>query len=185
MTIYNFQTSCLGYLLLWISSLDNQSSIYVVFTSFNSQKVVLFLNFEGYITIALYVHDFPCLRMSVPRGPTCLFWAVWQLINNSHTSIYCLLCCKHSCFNHHFVVVQLPSRAQLFATPWTVPHQTSLSLTISWSLPKFVSIALVMASSHLILWSSLLLLPSIFPSIRVFSIKSVLHIRWSKYWNLS
>ena len=73
----------------------------------------------------------------------------------------------------------------LFMTPWTVSHQPSLSLTVSWSSPKFMSIKSVMPSNHLILCCPLLLLPSIFPSIRVFSNKSALHIRWPKYWSFS
>ena len=64
------------------------------------------------------------------------------------------------------VVVRLPSHVQLFATPWTVARQASLSITISWSLPKFMSIKSMMPSNHLILCRSLLLLPSIFPIIR-------------------
>ena len=67
------------------------------------------------------------------------------------------------------VVVQLLSCSQLFVTPWTAAHQAFLSLTISQSLPKFMSIELVMPSSHLIFWYPLLLLPSIFPRIRDFS----------------
>ena len=70
------------------------------------------------------------------------------------------------------------------ATPWTAAHRASLSLTISWRLPKLVSIASVMPSSRLILWCPLLL-PSIFPSIRDFSSESSVHIRWPKYWSLS
>ena len=66
------------------------------------------------------------------------------------------------------VVVQSPSRVQLFAILWTKARQASLSLTTSWSSPKFMSIAIVMPSSHLILWHPLFLLPSIFPSIRSF-----------------
>ena len=73
--------------------------------------------------------------------------------------------------------VQLLSRVQLFTTPWTAAHQASLSITNSWSLLKLMSIELVMPSNHLILCHPLLLLPSIFPSIRVFSNESVLHIR--------
>ena len=69
-------------------------------------------------------------------------------------------------------------------TPWTVAQQASLSFTISGSLPKVMSIELVMPSNHLILCRPLLL-PSVFPSFRVFSNKSVLHIRWSKYWSFS
>ena len=73
-----------------------------------------------------------------------------------------------------FSLVQLLSRVQLFATLWTAAHQASLSLTMSWSLPKFTSIALVMPSSHLIFWHPLLLLSSIFPSIRDFSSESAI-----------
>ena len=80
--------------------------------------------------------------------------------------------------------VQLPSYVRLFATPWTAAHQASLSITNSQSLPKF-TIELVMPSNHLILCCPLLLPPSIFPSIRVFSNESVLHIRWPKYWSFS
>ena len=77
--------------------------------------------------------------------------------------------------------VQLLSRVQLFATPWTAARQASLSITNSWSLLKHISIESVMPSNHLILCHPLLLLPSTFPSIRVFSNESVLHIRWPKY----
>ena len=71
------------------------------------------------------------------------------------------------------------------ATPWTAAHSISLSITNSWSLLKFMSIELVMPSSHLILCRPLLLLPSIFAGIMVFLNESVLHIRWPKYWSLS
>ena len=74
---------------------------------------------------------------------------------------------------------------QLCATPWTVACQASLSITNSWSLPKLMFIESVMPSNHLILCRPLLLPPSIFPSIRVFSNESVLHIRWPKYWGFS
>ena len=83
------------------------------------------------------------------------------------------------------VVVQLPSRVRLFLTPWTATCQASLSPTISRSLPKFMFIASVMPSSHLILSHPLLLLPSIFPSIRDFSNESFVCIRWLKYWSFS
>ena len=83
------------------------------------------------------------------------------------------------------VTVQLPSQVQLFATSWTAACQGSLSLTISWSLPKFMLVASVMLSSHLILWCPLFLLPSIFLSIRDFSNESSVRIRWSKYWSFS
>ena len=77
------------------------------------------------------------------------------------------------------------SRVRLFATPWTTAHQASLSINNSWSLFTLMSIESVMPSNHLILCHSLLLLPSVFPSIRVFSNESVLHIRWPKYWSFS
>ena len=81
--------------------------------------------------------------------------------------------------------VQWHSCVQLLATPWTAAHQASLSITNSWSPPKPVSIVSVMPSNHFILCCPLLLLPSIFPSIRVFSNESALCIRWSKYWSFS
>ena len=80
--------------------------------------------------------------------------------------------------------VQSLSSVQLFETPWTA-CQASLSITSSWSLLKLMSIELVMPSNHLILCHPLLLPPSIFPSIRVFSNESVLRIRWPKYWSFS
>ena len=83
------------------------------------------------------------------------------------------------------VVVQSLSCVRLFATPWTAAHQASLSFAISGSLLKFISIESVMPSNHLILSCPLLLLPSIFPSIRVFSNESVLNIRWPKHWSFS
>ena len=84
-----------------------------------------------------------------------------------------------------FVVVQSLSYVQLFATPRTAARQAPLSSTISQGLLKFLSIESVMLSNHLILCCPLLLLPSIFLSIRVFSSESALHIRWPKYWSFS
>ena len=84
-----------------------------------------------------------------------------------------------------FSSVQSLSSVQLFATPWTAVLKASLSITNSWSPPKLMSIESVMPSSHLILCRPLLLLPSVFPSIRVFSNESALCIRWPKYWSFS
>ena len=81
--------------------------------------------------------------------------------------------------------VQSLSHNQLFVTPWTAAHQASLPITNSWSLLKLMCIESVIPSNHLILCHPLLLLPSIFPSIRVFSSDSVLHIRWPNYWSFS
>ena len=84
-----------------------------------------------------------------------------------------------------FISVQSLSRVQLSVTPWTTAYQASLSITNSQSLLKFTSIKLVMPSNRLILCHPLLFLPSIFPSIQVFSNESVLRIRWPKYWSFN
>ena len=89
------------------------------------------------------------------------------------------------CFRTQFSSVQSLSHVQLFATPWTAAHQASLSITNSQSLLKLMSIESVMLTNHLILCHLLLLLPSIFLTIRVFSNESALHIRWPKYWSFS
>ena len=89
------------------------------------------------------------------------------------------------CFKVQFRSVQSLSRVRLFGTPWTAARQASLSITNSWSSPKLMSIESVMPSNHLILCRPLLLLPSIFPSIKVFSDESALCIRWPKYWSFS
>ena len=86
---------------------------------------------------------------------------------------------------HQFSSVQSLSRVQLFATPWTAARQVSLSITKSQSLLKLMSIELVMPFNHLILCHPLLLLPSIFPKVRVFSNESALHVRWPEYWSFS
>ena len=96
-------------------------------------------------------------------------------INNNTSLLGCI----------QFSSVQSLSHVQLFASPWTAVRQASLSITNSQSLPKLMSIESVMPSNHLILYRSLLLLPSIFTSIRVFSNESVLPIRWPKYWSFS
>ena len=84
-----------------------------------------------------------------------------------------------------FSSVHLLSHVQLFVIPWTEAHEASLSITNSQSLLKLMSSESVMPSNHLILCHSLFLLPSIFPSNRVFSSKSAFHIRWPKYWSFS
>ena len=84
-----------------------------------------------------------------------------------------------------FSSVQLLSHVQLFATPWTIAYQASLSIINSWGLPKLMPIESVIPSNHLILCHPLFLLPWIFPSIRAFSNESALRIRWSKYWSFN
>ena len=87
--------------------------------------------------------------------------------------------------NIQFSSVQLLSYLWLVATPWTAACQASLSITNSWSLLKLMSVESVMPSNHLILCCPFLPPPSIFPSIRVFSHESLLHIRWTKYWSFN
>ena len=87
--------------------------------------------------------------------------------------------------NYYISSVQFLSCVRLFATPWTTARQASISMTNSQSLLKLMSIESIMPSNHLILYGPLLFLPSIFPSIRVFSEKSVLHITWPKDWSFS
>ena len=103
------------------------------------------------------------------QGLCCLF-----LFSLHHVYVYMLL-----------LMVHLLSRVRIFATPWTAAPRASLSFTVSWSLPKLMSIESVMPSNHLILCHPFIFLPSIFPSIRVFSNESARHIRWPKYWSFS
>ena len=85
----------------------------------------------------------------------------------------------------HTFIVQLLSHVWLFATPWTEAHQAFLSFTISLNLLKLISIESMMPSNHLVLCCPLFLLPSIFPSLRVFSSELALHIKWPKHWRFS
>ena len=108
----------------------------------------------------------PCLKLSHLEARE------WYLFTN----LLIVTCCCHCCSITY---------VWLFATPWTTAHQASLSLTISQSLPKFMSITSMIPSSHLILWHPLLLLPSIFSIIRDFSNELAVRIRWPKYWSFS
>ena len=111
-----------------------------------------------------------------------LIWFFFFSSLETYHWTYCQVDNRHSV---QFNSVQSLSHIQVFVTPWTAAHQAYLCITNSHSLPKLMSIELVMPSNHLILCHPLLLLPSIFPSIRVFSSESVLHIRWPKYWSFS
>ena len=94
--------------------------------------------------------------------------------------------CQYQCpRDRWYSSVQLLSHVQLFATPWTARSMPGLPITNSWNPPKPMSIESVIPSNHLILYCPLLLLPSIFPSIKIFSNESALHIRWPKYWSFS
>ena len=104
----------------------------------------------------------------------CYYNPSWLPIHVYNNSFYT----KRLLFSHSVLT-------ELFATPWTAARQASLSLTISQSLLKLMSIELMMSSNHLIFCHPLLLLPSVFPSIRVFSNESALRIRWPEYWSFS
>ena len=110
-----------------------------------------------------------------------------ECFNFSHTlrSVFSFALSERSDFSSSLLVVELLSRVQLFATPWTAAYQASLFFAISQGVLKLMSIESMMPSSHLILCHPLLLLPSIFLSIRVFCSELALHIRWPKYWNFS
>ena len=100
----------------------------------------------------------------------------------THTHTHTHTHTQNQCCNG-FSSVQSLSRVRPFATPWNAARQASLSITTSWSLLRLMSIESVMPSNHLILCHPLLLLPSVFPNIRVFSNESALHIMWPKYWS--
>jgi len=104
---------------------------------------------------------------------------------HNHLTMTNKLMLNHKNWKATISSVQSLSRVWLFATPWIAAHQASLSISNSQSLPKLMSIELVIPSNYLILCHPLLLPPSIFSSIRVFSNESILHIRWSKYWSFS
>ena len=110
-----------------------------------------------------------------------------DLLHFSQQFWFLIQCCWSYSLEHplQFSSVQSLSCVWLFVTPWTTARQASLSITNSPSLPILMSVESVMPSNHLILRCPLLLLPSIFPCVRVFSNKSALHIRWPKYWNFS
>ena len=138
---------------------------------------------------------------SGPQGPSAAHPCPSALtVNLGHFYLFPVICVRGQAiqetewcswdkqhFNPSFsgVVIQPLSHVQLFVNPWTAAHQASLSLTVSQSLLKLMSIESVMLSNHLILCHPRLLPPSIFPSIRVFSNESILCIRWPKYWSFS
>ena len=127
------------------------------------------------------IHGEQCTPCPPAPSPSC---SLPKTIGNSDTCHSMDEIWRHAKWNK--LVIQFShSRVWLFVAPWTAACQASLSITKSWSLFKFMSVKSVIPSSHLILYRSLLLLPSIFPSITVFSNESVLRIRWPKYWSFS
>ena len=129
------------------------------------------------------------ITRSVFESQPCLSIAVWPwLWTYFSTGVMRVLSpriIKRQNGSRVVLIIQLLSRVRLFPTPWTVAPKVPLSSTMSQSLLKFMFIESVMLSSYLFLCHSLLLLPSIFPSIRVFSNESALHIKWPEYWSFS
>ena len=134
---------------------------------------VCFFYFTNYFIIATFHQNELKYDFFIPTRSLCndIYYYHWSIAN--------------SFSSHQISSVQSLSRVWLFVTPWTAACQASVSITISWGLLKLTSIELVMPSNHLILCSLILLPPSIFPSIKDFSNKSVLAIKWPKYWSFS
>ena len=146
-----------------------------LFSNYISNKILLG---QSKITIATYLPKVVILALC-PLLDNLLSFSLFHQIRNKHMKTV-------NPISHSVPVsVQSLSRVRLFVTPWTTAHQASLSITNSQSPPKPMSIESVMPSNHLILCRPLLLLPSIFPSIGVFSNESALRIRWPKYWRFS
>ena len=131
-------------------------------------------------------HFWACGIISDQRSNPCLLhWQADSLPLSHHGSPYVAFIFCHHNSAPRFSSVQLFNHVLLFVTPWTAARQASLSITTSQSLLKLMSVESVMPSNHLILCHSLLFLPSIFPSIRVFSNESDFRIRWPQYWSFS
>ena len=138
------------------------------------------------------LHSFPSLisnSLNLPIGTQESSWRLneayfLQSRNEGHRKVF-MTGCPTGFFSVLVVIVKLLSYVELFVTPWTAASQAFVSFTIFWSLLKLMSTELVMPSNHLILCHSLLLLPLVFPRIRIFSKESALHIRWPKYWSFS
>ena len=144
-----------------------------------------FTQLEAHCPTSSFLPGSLCIYRPSPECLSCS--PVRPSLNTNPSLPRCTLLLSLLTFSISFSSVQFSSVAQscLFATPWTAAHQASLSITNSQSLPKLMSIELVMPSNHLILCFPLLLLPLIFPRIRVFPSGSALHIRWPKYWCFS
>ena len=170
------------------SSVQSLSHVYSLRRSQQLWKVLKEIGISDYFTCLLQ-NLYAGQEATVRAGPGTMdcFWigkGMWSLY------IVCqpaYLVCQPFLFSFYveFSSVQSLSRIRLFAIPWIAARQASLSITNSQSSPKLMCIKSVMPSSHLILCHPLLLLPSVPPSIRVFSNESALHMRWPKYWSFS
>ena len=142
--------------------------------------LVSLLNIQcGFIAEPVYTDQHPFFNL--------WFWwffaDLWEISHPTARGTFQVYTVSHATSTVCFSSVQSLSRVWLFATPWAAAHQASLSITNSWSLFRLISIESVMPSNLLILCCPLLFLPSIFPSIKVFSNESALGIRWPKYWS--
>ena len=172
--------------LLYINLVSYNITITVYATS--SRRVYfLLVGFYYYYCLVLSTHMIMSSENSfISALPICILFYFFLLS-------YCIISDFHLTLIRNiekeyilqFSSVQSLSHVWLFATPWITARQASLSITNSQSLLKLMPIKLVMPSNNLILWHHLPLLPSIFPSIRVFSNESALRIRWPKYWSFS
>jgi len=157
--------------LMYWNSLFYYNSIAVL-----SGNMLLNLHYKSSISIRKKRERIKYFRPTIMK----LLFSFW---NFNHEGL--LYSSKHKALTPKFSSVQSLSRVRFFVTPWTAACQASLSITNTWSLFKLMFIESVMPSNHLILCHPLLLLSSVFPSIRVFPNKSVLRIRWPKYWSFS
>ena len=147
-----------------------------------------FLSSVGFVYKFLFTWSFYAVSKIQWQVFSCDFWPEWfqKIIIIEQGLLSYLLCDRRKAVTNSCISsVQLFSRVWLFVIPWITALQASLSITNSWSSLKLMSIESMMPSNCLILCCPLLLLPSIFPSIRVFSNESVLRIRWPKYWGFS
>ena len=170
------------------SSVQSLSHVYSLHRSQQLWKVLKEIGISDYFTCLLQ-NLYAGQEATVRAGPGTMDW-FW--IGKGMWSLYIVcqpayLVCQPFLFSFYveFSSVQSLSRIRLFAIPWIAARQASLSITNSQSSPKLMCIKSVMPSSHLILCHPLLLLPSVPPSIRVFSNESALHMRWPKYWSFS
>ena len=123
------------------------------------------------------------VNLDPQASPIAVCWPRKDFLVDNHVHLFTY--CQVIVFIRQQQSCSVLSPVRLLATPWTAARQASLSFTISWSFLKLMSIEAVTPSNHLLLCAPLLFLPSIFPSIRVFSNELDLHIRWPKYWSFS
>ena len=143
-------------------------------------KIIIYTHHGLYPSIFVHLNAISIIKLNFSN---CLVYL--NKDKRTQKRLECQLWQYLFCKEDHFSSLHSFSHIQLFATLWTAAHQAFLSITNSWSLLKLMSNESVMPSNHLILCCPLLLMPSIFPSIRVFSNESVLCIRWPKYWSFS